>query len=34
MQIITITSLELLLTEAHVAIEFIRRPKATDVIVW
>lgn len=34
MRIITIKSLELLLTEAQVAIECIRRPKATDVIVW
>jgi hypothetical protein len=33
MQIITIKSLELLITEVQVAIEFIRRPKATDVIV-
>jgi len=33
MQIITIKALEMLVTETHVAIEFIRRPKATDVIV-
>ena len=34
MQIITIKALEMLITEAQVAVEFIRRPKATDVIVW
>ena len=34
MQIITIKALELLVTEAQVAIELIRRPKVTDVVVW